>query len=174
MLGHVHINTGDGKGKTTSAIGTAVRAAGENLSVKFVQFFKNETGEKNILPLFCDFVQFEHTYPLAPNPIAKKYTADALRPIFDEFWLREVEMSLKDDKYDVFILDEVGSLFSAGMITEERLIKTISKKNESTELVMTGRGIPQSLIEHTSYWNRVESEKHPYQKGIPARKGIEF
>jgi cob(I)alamin adenosyltransferase len=169
MQGLIHIYTGEGKGKTTSAIGLAARALGRNLKVKIIQLFKRDTGEYFILKSKINYVQFK---PL--HPFFKKYSGDGLKELkneFMKFWKAETK-DIK--KYDVLIIDELSSALNWKIIDEKTIIDFINKKPKKLELIFTGRNFPKSILKKADYISDIQSVKHPFEKGIKARKGIEY
>ncbi|MGV8150770.1 MAG: cob(I)yrinic acid a,c-diamide adenosyltransferase [Candidatus Woesearchaeota archaeon] len=174
-LGKVHIITGNGKGKTTSGMGMVTRALGRGLKVKIIQLFKRDTGEQYFFDnlksknIPVEYVQFQ---PL--HPYFKKYTPEnfeSLKTDFKKFW----NDAISDiDKYDEVFIDEVGPGINWKVIDEQMIIDLINNKPKHLELIMTGRDFPQSLHEHVDYVSEINLVKHPYEKGILARKGIEY
>ncbi len=174
-LGLVHIITGNGKGKTTSGMGGVVRALGRGLKVKIIQLFKRDTGEQYFFSdlkskgLPVEYVQFQ---PL--HPYFKKYTPEnfeSLKVDLKTFW----DNALADiDQYDVIMMDEVGPGLNWKVITEDMVFELIKNKPAQVELIMTGRDFPESVRERVDYISEINLIKHPYEKGILARKGIEY
>jgi len=169
-LGLIHVITGEGKGKTTSSMGGAVRAIGRGLKVRIIQFFKRDTGEKKPLEkLGIEYFQFK---PL--HPYFKKYSTENLESLkkeLEKFW----QSSTKNlEKLDVLVIDEIGPAINWKTFDEKTLIGFLKNKPENLEIIMTGRDFPKSLKKIADYVSVVNLEKHPYNKGIMARKGIEF
>ena len=169
--GLVHIYTGDGKGKTTAAVGLAVRAAGAGLRVMFAQFLKGQpTGEIEPLKKLGVIVirgEAVTKFILNMNPAeieecrrAQLGTLEAVRNGIN--------------KNDVIILDEIFGAISTGMIEMSDIVSLIEKKPRGAELVLTGRDAPARLIGLADYVSDIKAVKHPYDKGITARKGIEY
>lgn len=174
-FGLVHVIIGEGKGKTTSALGMTLRAVGDNKYVKFVQFYKHESAEQDLLRQICEYSRFSETHPFfILNLEARPYEIDRQRPLFQSFWKKEIMEGLADGKYDMLVLDEIGSALAIQIMGETELIEFIKNKPKKTELVLTGRWIPDSIIEHADYAGNIVKIKHPYDLGFPARKGIEF
>jgi len=171
VKGLVHIYTGDGKGKTTAAVGLAVRAAGDGLRVLFVQFLKGQaTGELGPLrALGMDIVR---------SPGVKKFIPDMTMQERDECRVaQQACLRAAIDgaaRYDLVILDEAIGAAETGMIDIDALEELVKHKPAPLELVLTGRGAPQRLIELADYVSEIKAVKHPYDKGIGARKGIEY
>lgn len=170
-IGLVHIYTGDGKGKTTASAGLAVRAAGAGKSVLFSQFLKGRpTGELTSLKKIGVFVvRSDAVTKFIPymNEQELKECRQSQKAVFDE-----VKSKIED--FDVVILDEVIGAINTGMISLEETVELIRKRPEGTEIVLTGRDAPQELIELADYVSEIKAVKHPYDKGITAREGIEY
>lgn len=172
--GLVHIYTGDGKGKTTAAIGLAVRAAGHNKRVYILQFLKaRTTGELEIakkLPM----ITFERTnisrkFIFQMNEEEKK----ELQEETEKAWNRLREIT-RESEYEIVIVDEIMGAIKNGLISLKEVIDLIKDKSPEKELILTGREAPDELIELADYVTEMKLIKHPYRKDIPARKGIEF
>ncbi|MFW6034678.1 MAG: cob(I)yrinic acid a,c-diamide adenosyltransferase [Halothermotrichaceae bacterium] len=171
--GLVHIYTGDGKGKTTAAVGLAVRAAGHNFQVYFLQFMKGMiTGEKEISKLsqinFRRANQSEKFYYQMNNNEKKKVQEEIKR-----IWDKVIDLS-RDSIYNIIILDELMSVINNELLSVNKVIELIKNKDYQKELIMTGRKAPEKIIKYADYVTEMKSIKHPYQQGITARKGIEF
>ena len=170
-VGLVHIYTGDGKGKTTAAVGLAARAAGWGLRVMFAQFLKGRpTGELEPLrKLGVDVVRGESVTKFIPYMTTAE--KEECRRTQHEV-LQNVKSGIKN--YDVVILDEVFGAISSGMIEEDEVLSLIETKPEGTEIVMTGRGASKSFLALADYVSEIKAVKHPYDRGMGARKGIEY
>jgi len=172
--GLVHIYTGDGKGKTSAALGLALRAAGRNLKVKIIQFLKSEdSGEclslKKLYPdieleRFNSQKKFIWNMNEAELSILKKETLTGFE--------RAVEIT-KNSECDVLILDEFIWCVIKNFVGMEKAKQFILTKPESMELVLTGRNAPDELIEISDYVTEMKKVKHPFEKGINAREGVE-
>ncbi len=173
--GLVHIYTGEGKGKTTSALGLALRAIKSGLKVYLIQFMKGDTEEKTVKQLnLTNFQYFGHKR----NPgkwkwVYKGKVGEEDKQIAAE-GLRFAEQTITEGKYDVVILDEVIIAVWFGLLKEEDLLNLIKKKPVNVELILTGRRASQKLIGVADYVSDVTKVKHPYDKGIIAREGIDY
>jgi cob(I)alamin adenosyltransferase len=169
--GRIHIYTGDGKGKTTAAIGLAVRAKGAGLRVLFVQFLKGQqTSELEPLKLLgITIMRTDSVKKFIPymNELEKANCMQDQQTCFEQANKLFCE-------YDVVIFDEIVGAVTSGMLTLEKVIHMISTKPDSMELVLTGRQPPNELVELADYVSEIKAIKHPYDKGIQARKGIEY
>ncbi len=174
-LGLIHIYTGEGKGKTTAAIGLAVRAAGNALKVLFVQFLKGgeESGEIKIfkgLKKNIEVIRFDQRHPIFfKKGDTKKGLINAAKDA-----LKLIDEKIKSDKYDLVILDEINNLIVQGWADVNELMDIIRKRPKGVEIVLTGRGASDELIEMADYVTEMKAIKHPFKKGIKARKGIEY
>lgn len=175
MKGLIHIYTGDGKGKTTAAIGLGVRACGCGMKVVMVQFLKGiQTGEMVALKaLEPNFVLYRDTrlkkFTWQMNEIEKAQTAVQQKSIFE--YALDSAMS---GACDLLILDEVLGAVSSGMLEKASLLELIKNKPEDLELVLTGRGASDELVELADYVSEIQAVKHPTDKGIKGREGIEY
>lgn len=172
MSGLIHIYCGDGKGKTTASVGLAVRAAGSGKKVLFSQFFKNgDSGEisclnqlKNIELMHCGS---RHGLFFRMNDAEK----EAARKDYTDLLHRVLE---KANSVDLLILDEVISACNYGAVPQTELADFLRHKPDGLEVVMTGRKPAPELQELADYITEMKKIKHPFDSGIPARKGIEF
>lgn len=172
--GLVHIYCGDGKGKTTASVGAAVRAAGSGKKVVIKRFLKNDqSGEVEVLKKIPEITllpctrQFGFSWKMSPQEReeAKTYYNEEL----EKAW----KMALDQDS-DMLILDEAVGACSLGFINEERLLALISSKPEKLEVILTGRNPSKALLASADYVTEMVMRAHPYTRGIPARKGIEY
>ena len=173
--GLVQVYYGNGKGKTTAAIGLGIRAIGHDYKVIMIQFLKNDsTGECQMLqklePAFKNF-HFEKkrgfTWQLNEDEKneLRSETSNALK-----FASKVMDTA----QCDVLILDELLNSLSLGFVTEEEVCALIDNKPEDVELVLTGRDLPESIAKRADYISHIEAIKHPMDQGIQARKGIEY
>jgi cob(I)alamin adenosyltransferase len=165
------VYTGNGKGKTTAALGLALRALGNGLEVAMVQFMKcdqyygeyqisKELPHLTLLPMGRDCLVHEDRVTQADLDAA----AEALE--------RSRQM-LHSGKYDMLIMDEVNVSTKFGLVKVEDLVDLIRERPPKVELVLTGRYAPPELIEMADLVTEMKCIKHPYTKGVPARAGIE-
>lgn len=170
-LGLVHIYTGNGKGKTTAAFGLAFRAAGRGLSVLIVQFLKPAEGYGEQLAcgkfpnveLLC--LGLDHF--VSKNP--KQEDINAARSALD----KTLEL-MRTGEYDVVVMDEAINAVRMKLIPDTDLIGALKSRPAHIEVVMTGRGITPALEEYADYVTEMKLVKHPYDRGIQARAGVEF
>ncbi len=172
-LGLVHIYCGEGKGKTTCSVGLTVRACGFCLHVLFMQFLKS--GDSSELKILKSLPGID---VLGTKPIKKfsfqmtEEEKEETRQINAEQFADMVKM-LENDHYDMLVLDEVLGSIEAGLLDDQLIVNFLKDRPEQLEVVMTGRYPTAELEELADYVSRIDKVKHPYDKGIPARAGIE-
>ncbi len=170
MRGYVHVYTGDGKGKTTAAIGLAVRAAGAGLKVYIAQFIKmGNYSEIKSLKRFSDLITIEQ-YGLGrflDSEPSQRDIAVARKG------LEMVKNVMASGKVDLVILEEANVAVNFGLFPVQTLVKLIVEKPENIELVITGRGASPRVIKVADLVTEMKMVKHYYEKGIQARVGIE-
>jgi len=169
-LGKIHIYTGDGKGKTTAALGLALRAAGAGCKVQIVQFLKNqETSEWRSLKSLKNIAIKKFG---RKNFIFKKSQAlDRQEAAKALAWAQKV---IKAKKFNLVILDEIFLALFFKLIPTAAIVKLIKSKPKDLELILTGRKAPAQIIKLADYVTEMKAIRHPYQKGLLARKGIEY
>ncbi len=179
MQGLVHIYTGNGKGKTTAAFGLGMRAAGAGLKVCIFQFLKSKrltSGEvesaKRLSPKL-KVVRFNQTHPIFLPPKDRQDSIQSLKSSISSA-LKEVGKVLSSGRYDLVILDEVVNAVSEKYLNVGALVELIDSKPKNVEMVLTGRNAPEEIIRMADYVTEMRDVKHPYKRGIKARKGIEW
>lgn len=174
MNGLIHIYTGDGKGKTTAALGLAIRAAGCGKRVLIVQFFKGrDCGELHSLELIKNISLLR---PEACHGFYKYMTDDQRKEIYQEH-TQLLSLALEhahSGTLDMLILDEVMSAYQHDAVDTAMVDALLQSKPAPLELVLTGRDAPPHFIAMADYVTEMHKVKHPYDKGISAREGIEF
>jgi cob(I)alamin adenosyltransferase len=169
--GLVQIYTGDGKGKTTAALGLSLRAAGRGLKVFIAQFAKGMFyGELEALKRFAPQITL-HQY--GRKCFIRDEPAEEDIRLAREGW-QEIRDVLKRAEYDLVILDEIGIALHYQLISLEEVRELIRLKPDGVELVLTGRKIPEALYEQADLVTEMREIKHYYNAGVQARKGIEF
>ncbi|MDR3551818.1 MAG: cob(I)yrinic acid a,c-diamide adenosyltransferase [Clostridia bacterium] len=169
--GCIQIYMGDGKGKTTAAVGLAVRAAGSGMKVLFCQFLKGrQTGE--IAPLEQLGVTVLRTggvkkFIPGMTEEEKRECAAEQRACFDR-------MRAHMGEFGLIVLDEVLGAIETGMLSCAEVAALCREKPAAAELVLTGRISPRELLEAADYVSEIRCVRHPYEKGLGARKGIEY
>lgn len=168
--GKVQVYTGNGKGKTTAAIGLAVRAAGAGYKVFFGQFLKpNGFCEHRGLERFEDLITLRCFG--RPGFIPDKASEEDIA--IARHGLAEAAAAVTGGTYRVVVLDEACVAVSLGLFTDDELLALVEQRNFATELVITGRGASPRLIERSDLVTEMQEIKHYYQAGIEARRGIE-
>jgi len=174
--GLVLINTGNGKGKTTAALGLALRAAGHNFKVLILQFIKGpwKTGEAKIMEKLKPLIEIEQLgrgFIKFKNgrPELTKEEIDNANESFK--YARE---KIYSSKYDMVILDEINDLIDYGLLKVEDVVDLIKNKPVKLCIVLTGRNAPCKLIDIADTVTEMKEVKHAFSKGIKARKGIEY
>ena len=168
LEGLVHIYFGDGKGKTTAAIGLGVRAALREYKVCMIQFLKGKNySEENIPDYIDNFKIFKYgTKSFIKKP--RKKDMDLAHSA-----LKHAKEALQE--YDLVILDEINYALNLKLIKKKDIIQLIKSKPSDVELILTGgKNIPKSIKNLADYISNIRCVKHPYKKGIQARKGIEY
>ncbi len=170
MRGYVQVYTGNGKGKTTAAIGLAIRAAGAGLKVYIAQFIKmGDYSEIKALKRFSDLItveQFGLGRFLGEHPLPEDLAAA-------QKGLERIQNIMVRGQYQVIILDEANVAAKFGLIQAQDLLKLIEAKPPPVELVLTGRDAPAEIIKAADLVTEMTAIKHYYQKGVQARPGIE-
>lgn len=169
-----HVYCGNGKGKTTCAMGLALRAAGTGMSVVIVQFLKNSpSGEITLLENMSGVTVFrgkageEFTFTMTDEQ--KKET----RLIHDRNFQKALHL-VKSGYCELLVLDEICAAWNGDLLDKKAVEDFLLNKPENLELVLTGRNPPDCMLNIADYITEMKLIKHPFEKGIPAREGIEF
>ena len=172
QTGLIQIYTGDGKGKSTAAFGLALRALGNGLNVAIVQFMKKGGwyGENIMLEQLPNLQLFA----FGCDHFIKKGAPDAENIAQCQAALAKTQELIADGQVDLLILDELNNALFFELMTEEEALQLLAAKPPQMELVITGRNAPTSLINAADLVTEMREVKHPYQKGVQARKGIEY
>ncbi len=170
----IHVYYGDGKGKTTAAVGIAARAAGSKMKVLFVQFLKTEfSGERHTLShtenVSLTFCPLELKFTFDMDEKEKQQAAKVFKGIFD----RSVTTALTE-RYDMVVLDEIFDVMNCEMVAESEVFEFITNAPKSMEIVMTGHNPAEKFIEVADYVTEFKKIKHPFDRGITGRIGVEF
>ncbi len=171
-LGKVHVITGPGKGKTSAAFGLAMRAAGHGLRVCIVQFMKTgeTTGEvissrklRNIK--IAQFGTGRFVPPSKPSEQDRRCASEALD---------HAKQLLRERSCELLVLDEVSVAVDFGLIGVDEVLELLRKRPQGIEFVLTGRNAPREFIDCADYVSYIDAKKHPFDRGLKARKGIEW
>jgi cob(I)alamin adenosyltransferase len=172
--GLIHIYTGDGKGKTTAALGLAFRALGWGLRVAFIQFIKGyaDIGEMKLCEVFGDrMIIRQFAIDVERNIDAEKVIA---RRAEAEAAMQFAEMIVHEGSFDIVVLDELCVAVAYDLLPVDRVINLMRNKPEHVELVITGRGAKPEMVAEADYVTEMILIKHPYQHGQSARCGIDY
>lgn len=170
--GLLQIYTGDGKGKTTAALGLALRAAGWGMKTYIGQFMKGRA-----------YGELEAVRALAPLITIEQFGRNSLVHVKEgtpedrkaaQVGLRAARTAMTSGEYDIVVLDEINVALFFQLLTLQEVLDLIDAKPPHIELILTGRRVPQELIERADLVTEMREVKHPYQKGIGARRGIEY
>ncbi len=169
--GLVQVYTGSGKGKTTAAFGLALRALGRGIPVFIVQFMKNKDSGEFIMAEKMDNVTI---YTFGTDRFVDKSHPSAEDLSQAKKALKKSEELIRQNAYGVLILDEINNALDFGLLKTEDVLALISIKQEAMELVLTGRNVPGKIAEKADLVTEMLEIKHPWQRNIAARKGIEW
>jgi cob(I)alamin adenosyltransferase len=170
--GLIIVNTGDGKGKTTAALGLAFRALGSGFKVFMVQYIKGKwkTGEKKLADRLAPDIEI--------RPMGDGFTWDTKNPAQDiattlKIWEVSKE-AISSGKWDIVILDEINVVMKLGYLDPQVVVDFLKTRDPRQHVVLTGRGAPPAVIEIADIVSEVVPVKHPYRQGVKAQLGIEF
>jgi len=170
--GLIQIYTGDGKGKTTAALGLALRAVGHRMKVLMIQFMKGD-----------QYGELESSKKLSPYLTLKqvgreKFISKSNPDPKDLQLAREgflmAKKAIQNKEYDIVILDEINLAVDYGLIPLTEILQLIDSKPEEIELILTGRNVNREILERADLITEMVERKHYYDKGVPAREGIEI
>lgn len=170
----IHIYCGDGKGKSTAAMGLALRAAGSGKKVLVTQFLKDGSSSElkilrdlpNVWVLTCE-EKFGFFWNMTEEQ--KAGAKKAYEGLFDE----AVRVALREEVF-LLVMDEFVAAYNHGMVDRERALGFLKGRPEGLEVVLTGREPAAELVELADYVSEIQKRKHPFDKGVAARKGIEM
>lgn len=172
IKGHIQVYTGKGKGKTTAAIGQAVRAAGFGLRTYIAQFMKEfPYNELNSLKHLKEWITIEQF--CGDEFVYKKEPPGKIEMDKAQRGLAVAKAKMLSGKYDIIILDEVCVSIYFGLFSDEEILTFIKQKPENVELILTGRYCPDKIIDKADLVTEMSEVKHYYQEGVKSRKGIE-
>lgn len=185
--GCIQIYCGDGKGKTTAAVGQCIRAVGNEIPVQYVQFLKDGTsGEINVLlklpGVEVDYAKTNYGFFYKMTEITKKEAAKT----YNDLLLYTIErcknrlQELYDGTADysrpikmILVLDEVIASYNYALIEKDVLVSFLKDRPMELEIILTGRNPAEELVALADYVSDIQKKKHPFDKGLPARIGIE-
>jgi cob(I)alamin adenosyltransferase len=172
--GLIIVNTGPGKGKTTAAMGTGLRAVGNGMKVLMLQFLKGSWhyGELDAVKSFGDnFIMKQMGRGFVKVGGAETDPEDI--KLVEQAWA-EAEEAILSQKWDVVILDEINYAISYGMLDPARVVATLKRKPELVHVILTGRNAHPTIIELADTVTEMKQVKHAYEKGVLAQRGIEY
>jgi cob(I)alamin adenosyltransferase len=172
--GLIIVNTGPGKGKTTAAMGTALRAVGNGMRVLMLQFLKGSWhyGELDAVKAFGDkFVMKQLGRGFVKVGGAETDPED-IRMV-EEAWA-ESEQAIMSGAWDLVILDEINYAISYHMLDPEKVVAVLQRKPEMVHVILTGRNAHPSIVEVADTVTEMRQVKHAYEKGVMAQRGIEY
>jgi len=172
--GLIIVNTGPGKGKTTAAMGTALRAVGQGMKVLMLQFLKGSWhyGELDAVQAFGDrFVMKQMGRGFVKVGGAQTDPEDVR--MVEQAWA-EAEQAIHSGQWDLVILDEINYAISYGMLDPGRVAESLKKKPEMVHVILTGRNAHPTIIDLADTVTEMRQVKHAYEKGVMAQRGIEY
>ena len=172
-LGLVHIYCGEGKGKTTCSVGLTVRACGYGLHVLFMQFLKSGTSSELKILRELPGIEVLGTKPIKKFSFQMTEEEKAETRAVSQKEVEDMLQMIQNDHYDMVVLDEALGAIEAGLLDGQVIVDFLKNRPEKLVVVLTGRYPTPELEELADYVSRIDKVKHPYDKGIPARAGIE-
>jgi cob(I)alamin adenosyltransferase len=170
--GLIQVYTGDGKGKTTAALGLCFRAAGHGYKSFVIQFMKGQIvyGELNSAKMMNGLITIEQ---MGRPDFVSKENPERIDIEMAQEALRLAEKVIKSNEYDIVVLDEVNVAADFKLIDKEEVLRILREKPEGVEVVLTGRYAPREFIDIADLVSEIKEIKHYYTKGVEARDGIE-
>jgi cob(I)alamin adenosyltransferase len=172
--GLIIVNTGPGKGKTTAAMGTALRAVGNGMKVLMLQFLKGSWhyGELDAVKAFGDnFIMKQMGRGFVKVGGAETDPEDI--KMVEQAWA-EADAAIMSGKWDLVVLDEINYAISYGMLDPNKVAETLKRKPEMVHVILTGRNAHPTIIELADTVTEMKQVKHAYEKGVLAQRGIEY
>ena len=166
----IHLYTGNGKGKTTAAIGLAIRAAGHGMKTYIGQFMKGQVyGELKVLNdhPFITIEQYGDTKCIRKEDVTQTHIDQA------RLGLKKVSDAMLSGQYDILVMDEINVTVWFGLLEVEDVLDVLAQRTENVEVILTGRNAPEELIKAADLVTEMKEIKHYYTKGVLARDGIE-
>ncbi len=172
--GLIHCYTGDGKGKSTAAVGLALRVAGSGKKVLFSQFLKDGSSSelavlRELPGVLCRSMDKPQGFYRTLSEAQKQLLQAETRKYF-----LAVREEAAREAVDLLVLDEFMAAYRLSLIDQREATEYLRRKPEKLELVLTGRDAPEEITELCDYVTECRKRKHPYDRGIPARRGIEY
>jgi len=172
--GLIIVNTGPGKGKTTAAMGTALRAVGQGMRVLMLQFLKGSWhyGELDAAQAFGNKFIMKQMGRGFVKVGAEKPDADDVKMVEDAW--AEAEAAITSGEWDLVVLDEINYAISYGMLDPMTVLEGLKKKPEMVHVILTGRNAHPTIVEFADTVTEMRQVKHAYEKGVMAQRGIEY
>jgi cob(I)alamin adenosyltransferase len=166
------IFTGNGKGKTSAALGIGLRASGHGMNTLMIQFIKERgtSGEEKVCPALLNNIDL---FPFGMGFVFKGDDPRPHREMAEKAWLFMKE-TLKGKKYHILILDELAIALNLGLLPLEEVLSFLATKDDALHIIVTGRDAPEELIERADIVTEMKEIKHIYREGIPATEGIDY
>lgn len=172
-MGYLHVYYGNGAGKTTAAMGLALRAAGQGLQVAVAQFLKDaRSGERAALARLPGVTLLPAPQRLSFTFAMTEEERREYRDFLHDLW-RQILKLLAENRVDLLVLDEWGDALAQGWFSKEEAAALWEAAGD-TELVVTTHALPDFLRERADYLTEMKARRHPYDKGLSARRGIEY
>ena len=172
--GLIHIYCGEGKGKTTAAVGLSIRAAGAGKKVLFAQFLKD--GSSSEIAVLKEVKNIETRHCVTVNGWFRNMTDEEKARAKSDYshFLENLFLEAKESGCGLLVLDEVLAACNFGLVSEEALLAFLKTRPEELEVVLTGRSPSPDFAAGADYITEMKKLKHPYDRGITARRGIEY
>jgi cob(I)alamin adenosyltransferase len=170
--GLIIVYTGNGKGKTTAALGASLRAGSRGMKTLMIQFLKEKgaSAEQDIISSLSEIITI---YPCGKGFVFDRDDITPHKEAAEAGW-RFMEKELKRNKYDILILDEIAAALNLHLLSTESIKNFLTHKNEALHVILTGRDMPEDLIAIADTVTEMKEIKHVYQKGIDATPGIDY
>src|SRR5215471_20946439 len=172
--GLIIVNTGPGKGKTTAAMGTALRAVGQGMRVLMLQFLKGSWhyGELDAVQAFGDKFVMKQMGRGFVKVGAEKPDPEDVRMV-EQAW-SEAEKAIQSRDWDLVVLDEINYAISYGMLDPAKVVESLTKKPDMVHVILTGRNAHPTIVDLADTVTEMRQVKHAYEKGVMAQRGIEY
>jgi len=172
MTGYIQVYTGNGKGKTTAALGLALRAAGHGMKTYFGQFLKGQHyGELAAVERLSPLIRIERFGREGFLHVTEEPDDEDIRRAREG--LRKCREAMLSGDFQIIVLDEVNTAVLLKVLTAQDVLDVLAEKPDGVELVLTGRGAPQAIIDRADLVTEMKDVKHYYDRGVKAREGIE-